>query len=231
MAVLTAQCRNRRIADRQTLESQCTVRFSVIGVASTATVSPTNPQLRRSALVVEGTQTDDVRAFAGGASSTSWRFGTAGLLDTGNEAATSGCPPTLTLNADAAEPAAFGKEFRRVWRNGQQVDCITFGCVLERMALTSASRLLAGIADFTHDNEVGWSVEKVSVRTGAVRRTPMRRSFIADLAVFTLAVCVGRNGIANLAEGRPGPILNDEVPRSLAQMAVQGSSHRFGRSS
>lgn len=140
-------------------------------------------------------------------------------------------PSNAHLERGRGGTGSLRKEFRRVWRNGQQVDCITFGCVLERMALTSASRLLAGIADFTHHNEVGWSVEKVSVRTGAVRRTPMRRSFIADLAVFTLAVLVGPNGIANLAEGRPGPILNDEVARSLAQMAVQWSSHRFGRSS
>jgi hypothetical protein len=45
---------------------------------------------------------------------------------------------------------------------------------------------LAGPADFAHHDEVDWPIEKSPSRMRTVRRTPMRRSILADLAIFPI---------------------------------------------
>jgi hypothetical protein len=109
-----------------------------------------------SALVVEGTETDDVSAFAGGAAASSCTFNCAvrcrygivtirdcGVLDTSHEAASSGYPSDAHRESGPGGPAALSEEGNSggFGATGSTSIPSPFECALERLASTSASRV------------------------------------------------------------------------------------------
>ena len=127
-----------------------------MAAVTTATASADETAIARSALAVDGTQTDDVSAFAGGAAASSCTFNCAvrcrygivtirdcGVLDTGHEAATSGYPSETHRESGPGRPAALGEEGNSggFGATGSMSIPSPFGCALERMASTSASRV------------------------------------------------------------------------------------------